>query len=90
MAQEDFDKGKELGQKVRLALPPICLFTIILILIFDYIQNGSFNSISFGCMLITIGPALRSTKYKDNANAMMFSNFALFIGTIVLILSLLW
>ena len=46
MAQEDFDKGKELGQKVRLALPPICLFTIILILIFDYIQNGSFNRFS--------------------------------------------
>ena len=90
MAQEDYDKGRELGQKLRSAAPPICLFTIILILIFDYIQNGSLNSISFGCMLITIGPALRSTKYKDNTNAIMFSNLALFIGTIVLILSLLW
>ena len=90
MSQEDYNKGRAVGQKVKSALPPICLFTIMLILIFDYIQNGNFSSISFGCMLITIGPALRSTKYKDNAKAQIFSNLALIIGTIVLILSLLW
>ena len=90
MAQEDFNKGKKVGQKVRSLLSPISLLMLIIALLGEYFIDKQFNAMIFSIVLININPAINSTKLKDNIGANVFGNISLFIGTIMLIILVLW
>ena len=90
MAQEDYNKGRKVGQKVRSLLSPIVLLMLMIVLVGEYFIDNQFNTLIFSMILININPAVHSTKLKDNTFANVFGNLSLFIGAIILIVLVLW
>ena len=90
MAQEDFDKGVSMGQKVTMYAPMVALVMLAIVFIGEYFVDNEFNWLLFGLMGINGSHAIKSTKLKEIDLVNAIGNLILLAGTIIIILVVLW
>ena len=90
MAQEDYDKGRALGQKMQAYAPMVALIMLAIVFVGEYFVDNEFNWLLFGLMGINGSHAIKSTKLKDIDIFSIIGNLILLAGTIILILVVLW
>ena len=90
MSQADYDKGKSVGQKVTMYAPMVALVMLTIVFIGEYFIDNEFNWLILGFMGIYGSHAIKSTKLKDIDIANVFGNIILLVGTIILVLVVLW
>ena len=90
MAQEDYDKGRALGQKVTMYAPMVALVMLTIVFIGEYFVDNEFNWLLFGLMGINGSHAIKSTKLKDIDIVSIIGNLILLAGTIIIVLVVLW
>lgn len=90
MAQEDFDKGVSIGQKVTMYAPMVALVMLAIVFIGEYFIDNEFNWLILGFMGINGSHAIKSTKLKEIDSVNVIGNLILLVGTIVIVLVVLW
>ena len=90
MAQEDYDKGRALGQKVTMYAPMVALVMLAIVFIGEYFIDNEFNWLILGFMGINGSHAIKSTKLKDIDIVSIIGNLILLAGTIIIVLVVLW
>ena len=96
MAQEDYDKGRAVGQKVQTYAPLVALIMLLIIFTGEYIIDYAFCSINeldllfLGMLGISGSHAIKSTKLKEIDTVNAIGNLILLIGTIILVFVVLY
>ena len=90
MPQEDYNKGRALGQKMRASIFPIVLLMLTIVFIGEYFIDNEFNTLILSLMLINITPALEGVGLKNNTMCNILGAITSWIGVIMLIFAVLW
>tara|TARA_B110000263_G_C15216228_1_gene467672 strand:- start:628 stop:900 length:273 start_codon:yes stop_codon:yes gene_type:complete len=90
MPQEDYNKGRAIGQKMRASIFPIVLLMLTIVFMGEYFIDNEFNTLILSLMLINITPALEGVGLKNNTMCNILGGITSWIGVIMLILTVLW
>ena len=90
MAQEDFDKGVSMGQKVTMYAPMVALVMLAIVFMGEYFIDNEFNWLILGFIGINGSHAIKSTKLKEIDLVNAIGNLILLAGTVIIVLVVLW